>query len=155
MTMRILLLCGALVASAAAAQDWPEWRGPRRDGSVETWQEPKSWPERLTRKWQATVGAGHSSPVVVGERAYLHSRQAEDEVVTAFDLATGKVLWSDRYSAPYTMNPAATGHGKGPKSTPVASGGRLFTLGISGILSCYDAATGRVVWRHDHAAEFS
>ena len=154
MKIRILLFTAALLAAAGAAQDWPEWRGPRRDGSAEGWQEPTSWPERLARKWQATAGAGHSSPVVAGGHVYLHSRQAEEEVVSCFDLATGKVLWSDRYAAPYTMNPAATGHGKGPKSTPVASGGRVFMLGISGILSCYDAASGKVVWRNDNASEF-
>jgi outer membrane protein assembly factor BamB len=154
MKNRIPLVAFAFLASAGAARDWPEWRGPRRDGAAEGWQEPKSWPERLARKWQATVGAGHSSPVVAGERVWLHSRQAEEEVVSCFDLASGKVLWSDRYAAPYTMNPAATGHGKGPKSTPAASGGRLFTLGISGIVSCYDAATGKVAWRSDNTAEF-
>ena len=58
------------------------------------------------------------------------------------------------YDAPYQMDPAATGHGKGPKSTPVLSGGRLFTLGISGVLSAVDAATGKLLWRQTFDKEF-
>ena len=72
----------------------------------------------------------------------------------ALDLATGKRAWRASYPAPYTMNSAATGHGKGPKSTPAVAGGRVFTFGISGILSAFDAATGRLAWRKDTGAEF-
>jgi hypothetical protein len=65
---------------------------------------------------------------------YEFSREAEAEVVRALDLATGKELWKQSYPVAYEMNPAATGHGKGPKSTPVVADGRLFTLGITGVL---------------------
>ena len=60
---------------------------------------------------------GHSSPIVAGDRAYLFSRVGEQEVLTAFDVASGKQVWRQGYDAPYQMNPAATSHGKGPKST--------------------------------------
>ena len=63
-------------------------------------------------------------------------------MLQALDLATGTRCWRQAYPAPYTMNPAATAHGKGPKSTPVVAGGRVFTFGISGILSAFDAADG-------------
>ena len=72
----------------------------------------------------------------------------------ALDLATGKRTWRASYPAPYTMNSAATGHGKGPKATPAVAGGRVFTFGISGILSAFDAATGRLAWRKDTGAEY-
>lgn len=105
-------------------------------------------------KWSVTVGEGHSSPAVSGKRAYVFSRQNDSEVVSAFDLTAGKLLWQDRYVAAYTVNPAARSHGQGPKSTPTVVGGRLYTLGISGILFCYDIAAGRLRWRKGFSGEF-
>jgi outer membrane protein assembly factor BamB len=99
------------------------------------------------------VGLGHASPIVAGGRVLAFCREGEDEVLRALDLATGREVFRQSYPAPYTLNPAAAGHGKGPKSTPVLSDGRVYTLGISGILSAWDAATGRVVWRKDFAAQ--
>jgi outer membrane protein assembly factor BamB len=92
--------------------------------------------------------------VTSGPSVFLHSREGEEEVVSRFDLASGRRLWRQSYPAPYTMNPAARGHGKGPKSTPVVEDGRLFTLGISGILSVFDAETGRPAWRLDFRGRF-
>jgi len=74
--------------------------------------------------------------------------------VTCFDLDTGKQLWRDSYPTPYTMNPAAVPHGKGPKSTPVVYNNKLYTLGISGILSCYETATGKLKWRKEFSKQF-
>jgi outer membrane protein assembly factor BamB len=139
-----LITWAAITTSAA---DWPQWRGPNRDGTGAVFTEPARWPETLTERWKIAVGGGHSSPVLVGNRIYLHSRQKDDEVIAAIDAATGKVVWQDRYPAPYRMNPAAAGHGPGPKSTPVVAQGRVVALGISGILSALDAATGKVLWR--------
>jgi len=154
---KIALLSGLIVIFAhqpSFAQDWNQWRGPNRDGVVPAFTEPKAWPESLKSKWKVTVGIGHSSPVVVGGKIYLHSRQDEQEVVSCFDLSTGKLLWKDSYAVAYTMNPAATGHGKGPKSTPVVAGGKLYTLGITEILSCYDISKGTRLWRKDFSKEF-
>jgi len=148
-----LVLGAALVAPLVAADDWPQWRGPARDGRTSLGARV-SYPEKLTPAWKVTVGEGHASPVVVGDRVYVFSREGEDEVVQALELATGKRAWRASYPAPYTMNPAATGHGKGPKSTPAVAGGRLFTFGIGGILSAFDAATGRLAWRKETGSEF-
>src|SRR6185436_13788710 len=126
----------------AYAADWPQWRGPNRDGSGAVFVEPAKWPEQLTERWKVSVGLGHASPVLVGDRLYVFARLRENETVSALDAASGKVLWRSEYPAPYQMNPAASGHGPGPKSTPVVAGGRVFTLGISGILSAFDAGTG-------------
>lgn len=147
------VLAGA-VHAPADAQDWPQWRGPGRDGIIPAFQEPKVWPAQLKKAWEATVGTGHSSPLVAGRRIYLLSRQDDQEVVSCFDLDTGKLIWRDRYAAPYSVNPAATRHGKGPKSTPVLQGGTIFTLGISGILSAYDAESGRLRWRREFASAY-
>jgi outer membrane protein assembly factor BamB len=131
----------------APAPSWPQWRGPARDGVASAFSPPAVWPAQLTKRWEAAVGAGHASPVVSGNRIVLHSRQANREVVAAYDLQSGKLLWQDGVDAPYTMNSAATGHGPGPKSTPAIADGRVFTLGISGIFSAHDLSTGKLLWR--------
>jgi outer membrane protein assembly factor BamB len=136
------------------AQEWPQWRGANRDGVITGFTAPKTWPDQLKQGWKVTAGVGHSSPLVIGNRIYLHSRQGENEVVAAYDLNTGKTIWQDSYPADYTMNPAARGHGKGPKSTPVHSNGRLYTLGITGVFSCYDTAKGKLLWRKEFAEKF-
>ena len=135
-------------------QDWPQWRGPNRDGVAASFTGPKVWPEKLKTIWRVQAGLGHSSPVVVGRRVYLHSRQEENEVASCFDLDTGKLIWHDSYTTPYTMNPAAMGHGKGPKSTPLVYDNKLYTFGISGILSCYDATAGKLKWRKEFSKQF-
>jgi outer membrane protein assembly factor BamB len=136
-----------------SAADWPQWRGPNRDGGGASFTQPATWPERLTQRWKIRIGSGHASPVLAGGRLFLHTRQDEQEVVSAVDAQTGKVVWLERYAAPYRMNPAATGHGPGPKSTPAVAGGRVVTLGISGILTALDAASGKVLWRKPAPAE--
>ena len=145
-----LFVAAASVAIAAQARQpgWPQWRGPARDG-VAPLAVPAEWPDALTRKWEIVVGGGHSSPVIVGDRVILHARQGEREITRAFDLASGREIWRNDYAAPYTMNSAARGHGPGPKSTPAVADGRVFTFGISGILSAHDVATGAVLWRTD------
>ena len=134
-------------AGPTRVEGWPQWRGPARDGVASAFTAPAAWPAQLTKKWQATVGLGHASPVISGSRIVVHTRQGNREVATAFDLASGKHLWQDGVDAPYTMNSAATGHGPGPKSTPLIADGRVFTLGISGIFSAHDVATGKLLWR--------
>src|SRR5687768_12749071 len=156
---RTAMLAGAIVLASTAlvildAQDWNQWRGPARTGAAAAFAAPAAWPDRPTRVWQAKVGIGHSSPVVSDGRVYQFSRLAEQEIVTAFDVASGKQIWQQRYDAPYQMNPTATTHGKGPKSTPIAADARLFTLGIDGVLTGFDAATGKVLWRKHYAKEF-
>ena len=157
MSLRTAVLAAAFVpalATAGFAADWPQWRGPARDGLIAGLAPRTSWPESLKPVWKLTVGVGHASPVVVGDRVFQFSRIGDDEIVQALDLASGKSVWRQSYPAPYTMNMAAMSHGKGPKATPLVDGGRVFTLGISGILSAFDAATGRVVWRKEFGAQF-
>ena len=137
MAAAVLLL--ASIATLSAEQ-WTGWRGAARTG-VSTAPMPPTLAARPADVWAVPVGAGHASPLVDGQRVYVFARKGEEEVAQAFDLATGKALWTAGYEQPYTMNPAATGHGKGPKSTPVLAGGRLFTLGIGGVLSALDAST--------------
>jgi outer membrane protein assembly factor BamB len=148
-----LILLGS-VFQIGFTQDWPRWRGANGDGVVTGFTAPKAWPDQLKQRWKIAAGVGHSSPLVVGARVFLHSRQGETEVAAAYDLNTGKPIWRDSYPVAYTMNPAATGHGKGPKSTPLYSSGKLYTFGITEILSCYDAEKGALIWRKDFTKQF-
>ena len=136
-----------LLAALVQAQEWPQWRGPGRDGVVSSFSEPKAWPERLKLKWKVKVGEGYSSPVVSQGKIFLHTRQEEREVVSCLRPENGQTVWQDGYTTPYQMHPAAVRHGKGVKSTPVFHNGKLYTLGISGALSCYDATAGKPQWR--------
>jgi len=136
------------------AADWNQWRGPNRDGLVPDFQAPKSWPTKLNLQWKVELGSGHSSPVVVGDQVFLLSRQDDREVVRRLRLSDGREVWSQSYPAPFEMSPYAKAHGKGPKSTPVACDGRLYTLGIGGILRCWDADSGKPIWQHDFAKDY-
>jgi outer membrane protein assembly factor BamB len=140
-------------ATCLAAEDWQQWRGPSRDGVI-AFTPPKAWPEKLNTKWKVTIGAGYASPLLAGGRILEFVRQGDDEVAMALDAETGKILWRDSYPAPYEPVQAAARHGKGPKSTPLYHDGRLYTFGISGVLSCLDAATGKVIWRKEYSQDF-
>ena len=141
------LVSGTLSLAQAPSGDWTQWRGANRDGSVPSFTAPRVWPAQLTPKWKVEVGPGYASPVLVGSRVYLHSRRGDDEVMAAFEAGTGKEIWQTRYPAPYDLVRSAAPHGMGPKSTPVYADGRLFTLGISGILSAFDADSGKLLWQ--------
>lgn len=138
MNMRRAILGAAVVSLLATASldaQWPQWRGHNRDGVVAAASVPKAWPAKLTPKWTQTVGEGYSSPVVADGRVCVHSRQDPDEVVTALDLASGRVLWTQKYQSAFTKNKYANSMSKGPFSTPLVANGRLFTLGASALLT--------------------
>ena len=145
----IMALTGltAFVSAQNAALDWPQWRGPNRDGTLASFTEPKNWPDKLTRRWKVEVGTGYATPIVVGSRVFAFARQDVNEVMRALDAASGKVVWETSYPAPFEMNSATARHGPGPKSTPTFDNGRLFTLGMSGIVTAFDAATGKQLWQ--------
>ncbi len=152
------LLCAlvgvATLTKPAFAQDWTQWRGPSRSATIESFTAMPGWKPKLTKGWSVVVGDGQSSPIIVGDRVYIHTRKGENEVVQSLRLGTGSPAWTDSYPVAYEPVPAAKGHGKGPKSTPVYANGMLVTLGITGILSCYQASSGELVWRKDFAGKF-
>jgi outer membrane protein assembly factor BamB len=110
------------------------------------------WPDAFAPTWQVEIGRGYSSPVVSGGRVFVHSRREPVEVVTAVDLATGDRVWQREYRADFTENGLAPVGLKGPFATPLVAGDRLFTLGVSGVLSSWDVATGELLWRNDYAS---
>jgi len=140
--------CVVLIAATrVVAQDWPQWRGPNRDGKAVGFTAPQIWPEELTQKWRTTVGLGDATPALVGERLYVSARQGEDEVTLCLDTSDGKQLWQEKYAA-QAVTGAASGHA-GPRSSPAVAEGKVVTLGVGGVLSCLDAATGQLAWRKD------
>ncbi len=135
------------------AQNWPQWRGPNRDGKVENLALPAVWPDSLKLQWKVAVGQGRSSPIVANDQIFVHTRHGEDEVVSCLNLASGSKLWSQTSPAPFSKNQYAMEQGEGPFSTPVFHQGKLYTLGIHGHLSCFDAATGKVLWQRAFAKQ--
>ena len=135
------------LTSMVYGQDWPQWRGPNRDGAIPLFSDPSAWPERLNQQWQVEVGSGYATPLVVGDRLYMYTRQNEDEVMQALDRRTGATIWRTSYPAPFELSSSAARHGPGPKSTPTFADGRIFTLGMSGIVTAFDAETGRRLWQ--------
>ena len=148
-----IVLCSVFIISSSVSAQWPQWRGPSRDGVVPKASVPAAWPAKATVKWKQTVGEGYSSPVVSGGRVYIHSRKDPEEVVTALDLATGKPVWTERYQSAVTKNKYAAEMSKGPFSTPLVAGNTVYTLGTTAVLSAFDAATGAVKWRKDWSKE--
>jgi len=150
-----LLFVAALAAAAslrAEDDEWPQWRGPNRTGIVAATAAPSAWPTALKKGWSAAVGEGYSSPVTADGRVFVHSRQDPEEVVSAIDLVSGKVIWEKKYPAPVEKNPYAKRMAKGPYSTPLVTEGRLYTLGTTGVLSAWNASDGSLVWRKDFSA---
>lgn len=145
----VALVVMFFAATAANAQEWTQWRGPARDGSVSEKNTPAAWPESLKRSWRVEVGEGYSSPVVAAGRVFVHGRRDPEEIVVGVNLADGKVLWQQKYQAVFKKNQYAVEMAKGPNSTPLVIGNRLYTLGVTGILNAWDTATGKQLWTRD------
>jgi outer membrane protein assembly factor BamB len=127
----------------AFAADWPQWRGPHRDGISPETGLLESWPAggpRLVWKTQG-LGEGYSSFAVAGDRLYTQGQQGNQEFVLAFDTNTGKQLWKVPNGRAYHES-----RGNGPRGTPTTDGDRLYALAADGTLACLRAATGERVW---------
>jgi outer membrane protein assembly factor BamB len=137
----LLFLC----VIPARAGDWPQWLGPRRNAS--TTEKVPVWTGSLKELWRQPVGEGNSSPVVVAGRVYVHDKVKDKSVeeVIAFDSASGKELWR----APYERAALDFKYGNGPRATPAVVAGKLYSYGITGVLTCFDAADGKIVWQVD------
>ncbi|OAI53475.1 hypothetical protein AYO44_15960 [Planctomycetaceae bacterium SCGC AG-212-F19] len=143
-----------LVAAPLRAEDWPQWRGPNRDG---VWTEAgilETFPaEGLKVRWRVPVGPGWSSPVVAHGRVYLTDSQLMPpkgkERVQCFDEATGKSLWTHSYDVSYPDWAFTEKPGRGPTATPIVHEGMAYTVGNKGDLLCLDALKGEVLWKRN------
>lgn len=143
----LAVLVTGVGARPAAAQDWPQWRGANRDAKVIGFVAPTTWPQQLTEKWKVVVGDGVATPAVVGDKIYVFTRQDGNEVVRCLDAATGQEIWQDKYETQGVSGAAS--QFSGPRSSPAVADGRVVTQGVQGILSCYDADAGKLLWRNE------
>ena len=143
MSAVFMLLCLSVEAVSQTAGDWPQWRGPNRDGISQETGLLKQWPaEGPPLAWKTTgAGRGYSSLAVTGGRIYTMGLRGDREFVVAFDVATGKEAWATAHGGAYRDS-----RGDGPRGTPTVEGDRLYALGGNGDLSCMETRTGRIVW---------
>ena len=149
----MLIGCAGTAAAQRSPRDYPQWRGLNRDGAASAFSEPASWPDALKRRWKVDVGEGYATPLVVANAVYVFTRRNGTEVMTALNAETGNELWHTSYPAPYAPATPAAAHGVGPKATPLFHNGRLYSLGVTGIVSAFDAATGKLAWQTPAAPE--
>ena len=137
----------------AVADDWPQWRGPNRDG---VWRETgiveRFEKERLDIVWRAEIGRGYCGPTVADGRVYVMdriTRPSRVERVVCFDAGTGKHIWTQAYDCTYKVS-----YGCGPRASVTIDNGRAYSLGTMGHFTCLDAVTGSVHWHKDLATEY-
>jgi outer membrane protein assembly factor BamB len=123
---------------------WTNFRGPLRDGDYREREILTDWPNGgLKPLWKQPVGGGYASFVVARARAFTIEQRGQEEVVAAYDVRTGRELWTNTWRAEFRE---ALG-GDGPRATPTWADGRVYALGATGELRTLDEATGRVIWR--------
>ena len=136
----------AVAAPAAPAPYWTTFRGPAWDGHYRERRVNLEWPSTgLTPAWKQPVGGGYASFVSDGRHAFTIEQRAGEEVVAAYEITTGRELWTNRWNAAFRERMG----GDGPRATPTWHDGRVYALGGAGELRAIDAADGRTIWRTD------
>jgi outer membrane protein assembly factor BamB len=121
---------------------WTNFRGPRRDGKYEETNISTAWPAAgLREMWRQPVGVGYASFVIADGKAYTIEQRRSQEVVAAYDVNSGRELWTQKWNAEFTDST-----GDGPRATPTWDNGKLYALGATGELRCLDANSGSVIW---------
>ncbi|HKR13717.1 MAG TPA: PQQ-binding-like beta-propeller repeat protein [Pyrinomonadaceae bacterium] len=147
----VFLLALSFSVFAQSNANWPQWRGPNRDGISKETGLLKQWPEQgPPLAWKAAgAGRGYSSFSIANGRLYTMGLRGEREFVIAFDVATGKEAWATANGSAFHND-----RGDGPRGTPTVDGDRVYALGGNGDLSALDARSGRVVWTKNILQEF-
>ncbi|HEX7334740.1 MAG TPA: PQQ-binding-like beta-propeller repeat protein, partial [Pyrinomonadaceae bacterium] len=133
---------GEAAPTAPSRNYWTNFRGPRRDGKYDETGVATNWPANgLPILWKQPVGVGHASFAVADGKAYTIEQRRNQEVVAAYDINTGRELWTQKWNAEYNDST-----GDGPRATPTWDQGRVYALGATGELRCLDANNGSVIW---------
>lgn len=137
--------------SPVGAGEWPQWRGPNRDGVSQETGLLKSWPgSGPPLSWQVNgLGQGTSSVAITADRIYTMGKRGDSEVVIALNKADGKELWATGIGPSQTKFSHAE-----PKSTPTVDGDLLFAVGMNGSIACVESKSGKLVWKKDYESEF-
>src|SRR4051812_1523466 len=143
----VLSYLSLLIGASALAQDWPQWRGNNRDAKATDFKAPKTWPKELAKKWKVTVGDGVATPALVGDKLYVFARQDGNEVLRCLNAADGKEIWLEKYESLGASGPAQGF--SGPRSSPTVANGKVVTVGVRGVISCFDATSGKKLWSKD------
>ena len=157
---RMLLLLALVTAlpmlshpASAASGDWPQWRGPNRDGCSAETGLLKQWPEGGPRLvWKATgVGLGYANVTVVGDKLFTMGEKDDANFVLALNVADGKPLWKTQVG-----KAGAPGWGgfAGPRVVPTVDGDMLYAVGQYGEAVCLQTASGQEQWRKDYVKDF-
>lgn len=134
---------GAAPSTRSARSYWTSYRGPARDGRYDEVPIRTSWPaEGLPLLWKQPIGGGYASFVVAEGVAYTIEQRRKQEVVAAYEVETGRELWTHATDAEFVESMG----GDGPRATPTWEAGKLWALGAEGDLSCLDAKTGKLIW---------
>jgi outer membrane protein assembly factor BamB len=142
-----------MASGFAFAADWPQWGGATRNFQVDTKGLADTWPEAgPPRLWTKPLGDGYAGIAAVKNRLYMMYRADDREHVVALDAETGGLVWHFDYAAPFLDGTNVT-PGPGPHATPLVVDGRVCTVGVTGLLHCLDAASGKVLWMHDIIGE--
>ena len=140
-------------AEKSVSAEWPRILGPADNGTTTESGLVRKFPAGGLRVvWEMPLGSGMGGPAIFGGRIVVFHRLGEKETVECRDAATGKPRWKFDYEAPYQPR---YGGGSGPRTSPVIADGRVFVFGVSARLHCLDLASGKVIWQHDCAREFS
>jgi outer membrane protein assembly factor BamB len=129
----------------AASTYWTDFRGPHRDGHYREQPIRLDWATGLKPLWKQPVGGGYASFAIAEGRAFTIEQRGRQEVAAAYDVRSGRELWTTRWEALFQE----TMGGDGPRATPTWHDGRVYVLGATGELRALDAATGRTIWRTD------
>jgi outer membrane protein assembly factor BamB len=149
--MKHAILFSFLLTGILAAEDWPQFLGPRRDGTYQGKALPK-WPANGPKLlWKKNVGAGFAGPAVVNGKLYLFHRQNEKEILECMDAAKGTVIWKSIADAAYVDQ---FGFDNGPRAVPTVHDGSVYTLGANGVVRSTDARKGRLNWTIDCRKKF-
>ena len=143
MSLAVIALFLSTEFAAQVGADWPQWRGPNRDGISKETGLAKQWPENgPPLAWKATgAGGGYSSFAIANGHLFTMGIRGDREYVIAFDVASGKEAWATPHGTRFRND-----RGDGPRGTPTVDGKMLYALGGSGDLSALDLRTGRIVW---------
>ena len=135
---------------------WPQWRGPHRNGTVDG----PSWPKkldsvRLEKMWHKEIGEGYPGPIVSKNRVFtVETRDKKQEIVRAFDRATGNQIWETAWDGSMKVAFFAARNGSWVRSTPAYDGECLYVAGMRDVLVCLHAQDGTVKWKVDFVQRF-